>query len=171
MNASTGILEGIRLDTDPGLFKAVCCQCPSGVAVVTTVGPDGAPHGLTMSAVIALSLSPMQFLISVDRDATTLPMIRQSGQFGINFLNKSQQDIALRFASKSSDKFTSVKHRFSAQGAALIDDAVSSVVCDVHAIIPGGDHEIVIGDVVAIEHFGGEPLVYFNRGFHTVHPG
>ncbi|RWJ05683.1 flavin reductase family protein [Mesorhizobium sp.] len=150
------------------LFKTVSSHWPSGVAVITTVGNDGTPHGLTMSAVISLSLEPMQYLISVDKKSSTLPLIKQCSRFCINFLNISQGDIGMKFASKADDKFAGINYRTSRFGLPLIVGAVSSITCALASVVLSGDHEILIGDVLEIEHYGGEPLVHLRRAFHTV---
>ncbi|MDI6029302.1 flavin reductase family protein [Corticibacterium sp. UT-5YL-CI-8] len=170
MYANTALSVGTRpsATTDLALYKDIASHWPSGVAVITAVGCDGKLHGLTMSAVITLSLVPMQFLISVDRRSVTLPVIKDLGRFCINFLTSSQEGIAMQLASKSGDKLNSVRHRISQWGLPIIDGALASITCDVHSILPGGDHEIIIGDVLDMEHAGGEPLVYFKRSFHSV---
>ncbi|MEQ1955947.1 flavin reductase family protein [Mesorhizobium sp. CN2-181] len=157
----------VALSTEPDLFKTVSSHWPSGVAVVTTTADDGSLHGLTMSAVIALSLDPMQFLISVDRKSNTLPVLKATRRFCINFLSKEQRNVCMTFASKAEDKFASVGYRLSKMGLPVIDGSMSCINCDVNSIIPSGDHEIMIGDVRDIEHFGGEPLIHFKRTFHT----
>ncbi|CDX54291.1 putative Flavin-dependent monooxygenase, reductase subunit HsaB [Mesorhizobium plurifarium] len=153
------------------LFKTVSSHWPSGVAVITATADDRSLHGLTMSAVIALSLDPMQYLISVDKTSNTLPVLKATRRFCINFLSSRQQDVCMLFASKAADKFASVSHRISDTGLPLIEGAVSHIVCDVNSVISSGDHEIMIGDVRDIEHAGGDPLIHFKRSFHTVQPG
>ena len=168
MNAPVvGATAHVALATEPDLFKTVSSHWPSGVAVITTIAEDGSLHGLTMNAVIALSLDPMQFLISVDRKSNTLPVLKATRRFCINFLSSGQRDICMMFASKAADKFATVEHRLSRMGLPIIDGSVSCINCDVNTIIPSGDHEILIGDVRDIEHFGGEPLIHFKRTFHT----
>lgn len=153
---------------DPALFKAVSSHWPSGVAVITAASTEGGLYGLTMSAVMSLSIEPMQFLISIDRKSTTLPVIKESRRFCINFLNKDQGELGMQLASKAVDKFANVQHRISAWGPPTLEGAIACITCAVHVIHPGGDHEIVVGDVLDIEHHGGEPLVHFKRAFHTV---
>jgi len=172
MNAPiVGTLSHAALSPRPDLFKTVSSHWPSGVAIITTAADDGSLHGLTMSAVIALSLDPMQYLISVDKTSNTLPVLKETKRFCINFLNKDQRDICMLFASKAPDKFASVDHRLSQSGLPVIDGVVSCIICEVNSIIASGDHEIMIGDVSDIEHFGGEPLIHFKRAFHNVQPG
>lgn len=169
MYASTvGSAPHVALAASPDLFKTVSSHWPSGVAVVTTVARDGSLHGLTMSAVIALSLDPMQFLISVDKSANTLPVLKEAGRFCINFLSQAQREICMLFASKATHKFASVEYHLTRTGVPMIDGCVSCVTCDVISMIASGDHEIIIGDVLDIEHFGGEPLVHFKRGLHNI---
>jgi 3-hydroxy-9,10-secoandrosta-1,3,5(10)-triene-9,17-dione monooxygenase reductase component len=153
---------------DRDLFKSVSSQWPSGVAVITTLCEKGRPHGLTMSAVISLSLEPMQFLISVDKRSATLPIIKRRGRFAINLLSKSQEDVGMRFASKSEDKFSRLDYRLSALGLPVIEGAVATISCDIYSVLPGGDHELIVGDVIDIEHFGGDSLIHYKRAFHSV---
>jgi 3-hydroxy-9,10-secoandrosta-1,3,5(10)-triene-9,17-dione monooxygenase reductase component len=40
------------------------------------------------------------------------------------------------------------------------------LVCDLRELLPGGDHMIGIGEVVAMGHGEGEPLVWY-RGSYT----
>ena len=155
----------------PDLFKTVSSHWPSGVAVTTATASDGSLHGLTMSGVISLSLDPMQFLISLDRKSNTLPVLKATKRFCINFLSNDQRDICMLFASKAADKFASISYQLSDMGLPIIEGVVACVSCDVRAIIPSGDHEIVIGDVSDIKHFGGEPLVHFKRAFHSIQAG
>ena len=85
----------------------------------------------------------------------------------VNFLNKDQRDICTLFAGKAANKFASVEYRLSKMGLPMLAGAVSCINCEATKIIPSGDHEIIIGDVHDIEHFGGDPLVHFKRSFHT----
>lgn len=167
MNAPlVGSRKEMAPTTGPDLFRTVSSHWPSGVAVITCASQDGSFHGLTMNAVIALSVDPMQFLISLDKKSNTLPVLAATGRFCINFLARGQQDVCGLFASKMPDKFASVPHRVSALGLPLLEGAVSHISCDVANIVSSGDHQIVIGDVLDMEHFGGEPLLYFKRAFH-----
>lgn len=168
MNALVTVPVDVSNGKSQNLYKTVASHWPSGVAAITAASDDGVPHGLTMSAVIPLSLEPMQFLISVDRRSATLPVLKASGRFCINFLNREQADVGMCLAGKAADKFTAVKHHQSAWGVPVLDEAIARITCDVHSVLPGGDHEIIIGDVLDIEHFGGEPLVHLKRAFHTV---
>jgi flavin reductase (DIM6/NTAB) family NADH-FMN oxidoreductase RutF len=118
-----------------------------------------------MSAVTSLSLAPPQFLICVDNQSESLPAIRESGVFAIHYLGSDQEQLAKDFAKKGGDKFASAPCRAGQTGAPILDGVIAFVECALHATYPGGDHTIIVGDVVHGQAPGGEPLGYHRGGF------
>ena len=47
-----------------------------------------------------------------------------------------------------------------AHGVPVLDDALAWVACELVELLPGGDHTIGIGSVIAGAASGGEPLVF-----------
>jgi 3-hydroxy-9,10-secoandrosta-1,3,5(10)-triene-9,17-dione monooxygenase reductase component len=150
-------------------FRAVMGHFTTGVAVVTAQGPDGAV-GMTTNALTSLSLHPMLLIVCFDHEARTLPVVRESGRFAVNVLRAGQADLSGRFASKLpvDRKFDDVEHTLQ-HGAPVLDDALAWLVCDVRELLPGGDHTIGVGEVVAMGHDEGEPLVWYRGSY--VEPG
>ena len=68
--------------------------------MVTASAPDG-PVGMTANAVGSLSLDRCCCSVAFDNDARTLPVVRETGRFGVNVLHAGQEDLARLFASKS----------------------------------------------------------------------
>ena len=156
---------GTAEDAGPAPFAG---SWATGVAVVTTTDAHGRLFGLTMSAVSSLSLDPQQFLICVDRAADSLPVMERSRLFCINLLAYGQETISRRFASRNEDKFTGIPHRRLASGLPVLDGVIGYVACGVNALLPGGDHVIVVGDVLQLEAFGGDPLVHFRGEYRSL---
>jgi 3-hydroxy-9,10-secoandrosta-1,3,5(10)-triene-9,17-dione monooxygenase reductase component len=150
------------------VFRSVAGSWPSGAAVVTTQDHEGARHGLTMSAVIALSLEPVQFLICVDDNSNTPPVLRRSGKFCINFLAEGQEDIALRFASRKSLKFKDLRCQELESRSAVLDGIVAYADCQLKSVYDGGDHRIIVGLVVDMARHEGRPLAYHAGKFCCV---
>ena len=148
---------------EPARFRAVMGHLATGVTVVTVAGPDGA-RGLTANAVCSLSLDPLLVLVCFDNAARTLPTIRAVGRFGVNVLHSDQEELARRFASKvpESAKFDGVEHTFH-EGIPVLGDAVAWVGCELTELLPGGDHSIGIGAVIAAETGArvNEPLIWY----------
>ena len=148
-------------DVDPDRFRSVMGHFATGVTVVTASAPDG-PVGLTANAVASLSLDPLLLLVAFDNEARTLPVIRDTGRFGVNVLHAGQEELARLFASKRAEheKFAGVSHTVH-DGIPVIEDALAWVGCRLERLIPGGDHTIGIGAVEAAEAGDGRPLLWF----------
>jgi flavin reductase (DIM6/NTAB) family NADH-FMN oxidoreductase RutF len=140
----------------------------TGVTIVTSAGPDG-PAGMTTNAVTSLSLDPLLMLVCFDRGSRTLEVVRASGRFAVNVLRAEDRDLAAVFASKRipREKFESVTHS-ETHGVPVLDSALAWIACELRELVPGGDHVIGIGAVIAMGGGGAEsePLVYF-RGRYT----
>ena len=67
---------------------------------------------MTANAVSSLSLEPLLLLVAFDNEARTLPVVRETGRFGVNVLAAGQEDLARLFASKTPEreKFAGVAH-------------------------------------------------------------
>ena len=89
-------------------FFAIMSAFPTGVAIVTTLEPDGTPRGLTTNAVTSVSAEPPILLVCVDSDSRTLPALLHSKRFVVNFMRHDCAEICSLFASKADDKFSTV---------------------------------------------------------------
>jgi 3-hydroxy-9,10-secoandrosta-1,3,5(10)-triene-9,17-dione monooxygenase reductase component len=146
----------------PQEFRRVIGRFPTGVTIVTAMGPEG-PVGMTANAVTSLSLEPLLLLVCFDNASRTLPLVRESRRFGVNVLAHCQEELARRFAGKlpESEKFAGVPHRLD-DGVPVIEGAHAWIGCDLERLVPGGDHTIGIGAVRAAELGVGEPLVWWD---------
>src|SRR3954454_24327215 len=71
---------------DRSTFFQIMSAFPTGVAIVTTVEEDGTPRGLTTNAVTSVSADPPILLVCIDKDSRTLPALRASRRFVVNFM-------------------------------------------------------------------------------------
>lgn len=152
----------IEVGLDPAVFKGAMSAIPSPVAVVTALGDW--PHGTTVSAFASLSLDPPMVLISLQTSSALLPVIRQTGHFGLNVLAHGQAAVAATFARRSVDRFEQVDWSVSARVPKLAGVA-SWTACSVAGLIPAGDHVIVTGLVEAAEHARVPGLIYQHHRF------
>src|SRR5438876_5313188 len=82
-----------------GDFRNAMRRLTGGVSVITA-GRGRDISGMTVTSVASLSVDPPALIVSVNRDASSWPLIRRYGFFGINILNADQLDIAERFTGK-----------------------------------------------------------------------
>lgn len=145
-------------------YRSAISNFSTGVAVITTRTGAG-PAGATASAVASLSIDPLQLLVCLKTNSPTQRAIEEAGRFAVNVLGEGQERLALQFAAPRPDKFADVLLRGGYE-VPVLDAAIAHFVCDVSAALPGGDHTIMVGQVIDCEHtVGANPLVYFSRSF------
>jgi flavin reductase (DIM6/NTAB) family NADH-FMN oxidoreductase RutF len=152
-------------EVGPERFRSVMGHFPTGVTVVTAGTPEG-PVGMTANAVCSLSLEPLLLLVAFDNESRTLPVVRETGRFGVNILAAGQEDLARLFASKAGEreKFAGIPHALH-DGIPVIDGALAWIGCRLERLIEAGDHTIGIGAVEAAEAGAGEPLIWFRGSY------
>ena len=150
-------------------FFALMASFASSVTVITSKGPDGVIRGLTASAFCSVSLEPRLCLVGIDNRSESIAAISDGGTFAINILASDQEDISRRFASKIPDKYEGVSYRLGPEsGAPIIDGVLAWIECKVHAIVPGGDHTIFIGEILDGTANEGAPLLYFRGNYREL---
>jgi flavin reductase (DIM6/NTAB) family NADH-FMN oxidoreductase RutF len=152
---------------DSKMQRKIMGHFATGVTVVTTDGEAGS-HGLTANAVASLSLDPPLVLVAVDKRAASLDFLKKNGCFAVNILRLEQQDVSARFATTGPKDFSDLNTTTAATGSPILADCLAFLDCRVHEILPGGDHEIFVGEIVAGAHQGGEPLLYFAGGYRRL---
>lgn len=167
MDSPQPVIEPVDPTVLAPRFRQAISRFSTGVAVITTCTTDG-PAGMTASAVASLSLEPLQLLVCIATKLPTRKAIAESGYFAVSVLGEGQERLALRFATPRPDKFAGVGLRTDFE-VPVLTDAIAYFVCSVGATLPGGDHTIVVGDVLACDHFpDGSPLVYFASSFSSL---
>jgi len=146
-------------------FRATFSSVPAPVSVVTALR-DGKPFGTTVSSFCSLSAEPPLVLVALELTSNTLAVVRETRRFGLNVLSATQDQISQTFAGKGEHKFESIAWR-EVHGLPRIEDATGWLACEVDDELPGGDHVIVTGLVVACEHTDLPPLVYHRRTYWT----
>jgi flavin reductase ActVB len=151
-------------------FRNAMARFASGVTVATTVDRAGQPAGFTASAFSSLSLDPPLILVCLDKRANSYAAFRSCEQFAVSILAADQEEIATRFATRDVDKFEGVTVvRGEVTGLPLIPEAVAHLECRVFGRPDGGDHTIIIGEVLRAASTDHEPLLHFNRRFGRFH--
>lgn len=139
----------------------------TGVTVVTTDGEAGS-HGMTANAFASLSLNPPLILVAVDKRAMMLDFLTKNRCFAVNILRLDQEDLSRRFASPGPKDFSDLNVTTASTGSPVLVDAIAFLDCRVHDILPGGDHEIFLGEILAGDYRGGDPLLYFEGGYRRL---
>lgn len=142
----------------------------TGITIVTANDPAGNPIGLTANSFTSLSLDPPLLLLCIANNAGSAPVLRGAEHFGVNVLQIGQQLASNRFAGKSEDRFAATAWTRGEAGVPLLDGSLGSFECRRHAIHDGGDHFILVGEVVRAQFEPRrDPLLYFRGKYRRLH--
>jgi len=137
----------------------------SGVTVVTGLDARG-PVGFACQSFASVSLDPPLVLFCADHGSRSWPRIRRSGRFCVNVLGEHQATVCERFGSSHGRKFDGVPWSLSPWSTPVFPDVLMRVHADIEQVHPAGDHDLVIGRVLAAERIAGHrPMIFFRGGF------
>jgi flavin reductase (DIM6/NTAB) family NADH-FMN oxidoreductase RutF len=149
---------------DESVFRDALGQLASGVVVIS-MRVDGEDHGFTATSFTSLSLDPRLVLVCVVKAQRSHLQLEQAGHYAVSILGDAQRELAVRFAEAEPDtRFADLAVARALTGAPILEGALAWVDCRIREIVPGGDHSIFIGEVLA----AGAPasdaaLVYHHR--------
>jgi len=148
---AAGPSAGLPDAVDEDLFRRTVAHFASGVTVVTTrVG--SLDHAMTASAFTSVSLDPLLVLVCVDIEARFRDAVEEAGFWGVSILSADDRRAADWFATKGRPlvgQLDAFPHHVGRTGAPLLDGAIAWLECRTEAVYAGGDHDIVLGRVVA----------------------
>ncbi len=147
-------------------FRNAMARFASGVTIVTARNRAGETVGFTASAFSSLSLHPPLLLVCLQKDADCYAAFMEAEHFAVSILSRDQDDIARRFATKSVDKWDGTPAVSGERTRLpLIEGASAHTECLMIDRVDGGDHTILIGEVISAASSELEPLLHFNRQF------
>ncbi len=141
----------------------------TGVTVVTTMTADG-PLGITANSFASVSLAPPLVLWSPARRSRRFPAFERAPFFAVHVLSADQLPLAEAF-SAASDGFTGLAYDRGLGDAPLLDGCTARFECRHSAGHDGGDHLIVVGEVLRIVQADLAPLVFHRGRYVTLGDG
>lgn len=156
-------------------FRHAVGRFATGVTVATTRRADGNDVALTANTFTSVSLDPVLALLSVQRSSRFHGAVLGNREWGVSVLTEHQEAQSRYFASASRhetpDQFDDVAVRRGAvTGCALFADACAVFECRTVATYDGGDHLLVLGEVVALDvpHPEARPLLFLDGRYQTL---
>lgn len=143
----------------------------TGVTIVTAVRPDGRPVGITANSFTSVSLDPPLILWCIARASPSVPAFEKGANFAITVLGERENDIAVHYAGRTTDKFPGGATPGQAGPSPCVPGThpcrLDCIVEDVHH---AGDHLIIVGRVNALDRRGGPPLAFHDGRFGKLLP-
>jgi flavin reductase (DIM6/NTAB) family NADH-FMN oxidoreductase RutF len=135
----------------------------TGVTVITGIGNNHQAVGVTISSFNTVSLDPPLVLWSLSERSILADAFSVGKKQLIHVLERSQEDIAMRFAKSTGDQFNGVDFVTEVSGLAKLPDCVAYFECETIAVHPGGDHRIIVARVMKFHHHEERDPLIFSR--------
>jgi flavin reductase (DIM6/NTAB) family NADH-FMN oxidoreductase RutF/DNA-binding IclR family transcriptional regulator len=160
--------EGI----DPGHFRQVMGQYPTGVCIVTALAADGDPVGMTIGSFNAVSLDPPLVSFMPSQTSESWAQLQACGpRFCINILSEGQEEVGRLIAARKVDKFAGLDWHTSPAGMPVLGDSCAYVECTLEQVHAAGDHHIVVGRVTSLDVVKPiMPMLFFRGGYGSFTP-
>ena len=163
---STASLSG---SMDTKAFRSALGSFPTGVAIITTIGTDGLPVGLTCNSFSSVSLDPPLVSWGLRLNSKNLAAFKGASAFAINILAEDQTELSGRFAkSEGPAKFNGVAWRAGYAGVPVIDNCVAAFECEKFAEHLAGDHVLFLGKVNFFSRGREENSLVFYKGAYMM---
>lgn len=138
----------------------------TGVTVVTTMTADG-PLGITANSFASVSLKPPLVLWSPARKSRRFPAFESAPFFAVHVLSAGQRSLAETFSS-AADAFGALEYERGLGNVPLLADCAARFECRHSAGHDGGDHLIVVGEVLRVTQADREPLIFHQGRYGTL---
>lgn len=159
----------------PEAVRQAVGQFVTGIAVVATT-TGGVTHALAVSAFTSVSLDPLLVLVCVDRAAHRHDPVISADTWAVSILSEEHEPTARRLTTSDAPSGPGLPAGAGLRGAGLpagagpldaqlnghahhpgpvtghpiLAGALASLECRTYAVHPGGDHTILIGQVLSV---------------------
>lgn len=152
---------------DAATFRSALSRFASGVTILTTHA-DGTDVGMTATAFSSVSADPPLVLACIARSASMAPSLERVTHLAVHLLGADQAELSRRFAATESERFTGLAVTRGAGNVPLLEGALARMQCRIVERHPGGDHVILLAELLAVDLLEGEPLIYFRGRYGTL---
>lgn len=147
----------------------------AGAVSVITVGSGDRRTGFTATSVTSFSMEPPTILVTLNRESSSWPALRDAKSFAVNILADSQSAVADRFAGrggiKGNDRYVGWEWDRLDSGTLGLKSAVAVIDCDLDEAIERYSHSIVLGRVRSVTlNDSQEPLLYWRGKYQQLLP-
>lgn len=152
---------------DSKAFRNTLGNFATGVCIVTTHDHNAAPIGMTINSFSSLSLDPPLVSWSIQHGSECFQSFHNAESFTINILAADQQELAQTYSRKGQHTLKGAHFFQGHAGAPVLHGALAIFECRLWASYPGGDHLILIGEVL---NFVAQPMARalgFFKGAYT----
>ncbi len=155
-------------DCNKAEFRKTLGQFATGVTVITTLGADARRVGVTVSSFNSLSMHPPMILWSLAKSAFSLPAFEQAKFFNVHVLGADQGALSRCFSSPGTDKFGGIETQKGLDDTPILPQHAALFECKTAHLYAGGDHMIIVGQVIKFSCNNTTPLVFHGGQYRGI---
>ncbi len=158
---------------DPLAYRQAAGRLPTGILVVATT-LDGTDHAMTVSAFSSVSLDPLLVLFCAEKIARFHDTVLEAGFWSVSVLGEDSEKISRWLATRGrplDGQLDGIDHHAGpVTGAPVLDAALSALECRTAAVYDGGDHSIIVGEVVGVSNSADArgPLIHHQGQYRSL---
>jgi len=153
---------------DTGDFRQALGRFATGICLVTVNDPELGPLATTVNSFSSVSLDPPLVLWSIQSSSDHLTVYTECQHFGISVLSSEQGALSGQYAQRGGHSVQADHFTTGPQGEPKLIDALAHFTCAAYAVHPGGDHQIIVGEVLQFESRNAAPLIFYNGGYRAL---
>lgn len=152
-------------------FKAAMRALPAGITALTTACKDEVA-GMIVSSLTSISADPPMVGFFMHQNSSLRGPLERSGRFVANVLGESHGRVMSGFLSEPQGdaRFKTGEWQRSEQGQPVLQDALTSMECEVVCTQALGTHHLVVGKIQKTSLSTANPVVHFNAATHCLAP-
>ena len=160
---------------DPVEYRKAAGRLPTGILVVGTT-LDGTDHAMTVSAFCSVSLAPLLVLFCAEKIARFHDTVLAAGFWSVSVLGEDSEKTARWLATRGrplDGQLDGIDHHAGpVTGAPVLEAALSWLECQTTAVYDGGDHSIIVGEVVGVSNTADDrgPLIHHQGQYRSLAP-
>ncbi|MDG2460328.1 MAG: flavin reductase family protein [Luminiphilus sp.] len=156
------------MSKDSADFRQALGRFATGVCLVTVNDLELGPLATTVNSFSSVSLDPPLVLWSIQTSSDHLGVYTGCAHFGISVLSADQAALSGHYAERSGHNALPEHFITGSAGEPKLIDALAHFCCATHAVHPGGDHKIIVGEVLGFEAIEAAPLVFYSGGYRSL---
>ena len=141
-------------------FRNALGKFATGVCLISVNDERSCALALTANSFSSVSLDPPLVLWSIQNNSECFREYTDCLYFGISVLSSSQEHLSNRYAQKGCHGIDQSDFMTDPTGTPLLRNALAQFSCKRHKVIDGGDHQIVIGEVIGYATEDRDPLLF-----------
>ena len=151
-------------------LKSVFRNHASGITVVTSATDAAEPIGFTASSVTSLGSKPPLVSLNIAQGSSSYEHLSPGKLVGIHTLDASTLWLAERFAGPKEQRFVGVEYAIGPENVPVFSEVPAVLLARVRSRTEVESNAVVVLDALMAESFreAQEPLVYFQRGYHSL---